>query len=69
MPTTRLNGQAATVAVPPTSATPAHDPAWFINHELSWLDFNERVLEEARDPANPLNGDGPVFEDLSIHRQ
>ena len=30
------------------------NPALYVNRELSWLEFNQRVLEEAQDPSNPL---------------
>ncbi|MEN6610651.1 MAG: polyphosphate kinase 1 [Methanoregulaceae archaeon] len=36
------------------SATILDDPSIFINRELSWLEFNRHVLEEARDNSHPL---------------
>ena len=34
--------------------TTLDDPRYYLNRHVQWLDFNRRVLEEARDPANPL---------------
>src|SRR5690349_16311804 len=54
------------LSLPPMSRRPAapNDPKTgpgesgsahlFLNRELSWLSFNERVLAEALDPAVPL---------------
>ena len=33
---------------------PFADPSLYINRELSWLEFNQRVLEESQDSNNPL---------------
>jgi polyphosphate kinase len=32
----------------------ASNPAHFLNRELSWLEFNQRVLDEACNADNPL---------------
>ncbi len=52
---------AALVAVTPEApddgrppAQALHDPALFLNRELSWLEFNQRVLEEAQDRSLPI---------------
>src|SRR5216683_404516 len=49
------------VGIPPFSAagitmrrTILDDPRYYLNRHVQWLDFNRRVLEEARDPGNPL---------------
>ena len=38
----------------PRRGPPLDDPALYLNRELSWLAFNERVLGEARDQSQPL---------------
>ncbi len=38
----------------PDGSRNLRDPALYLNRELTWLDFNGRVLAEASDPRNPL---------------
>ena len=55
--TARTEEESSAIAVPEVVQT-AHerfgDPKNFINRELSWLEFNRRVLEEAQDQRQPL---------------
>src|SRR5262245_19995955 len=39
----------------PNARTPAlHDPSFYTNRELSWLEFNQRVLDQATSTYHPL---------------
>lgn len=46
----------ATVKVPAPLPQPIDlgDSQWYLNRELTWLSFNQRVLHEAADPRTPL---------------
>ena len=54
------NGPTASAlpVAPPLAVSAAReiepDPSLYINRELSWLAFNDRVVEEAQDTSNPL---------------
>ena len=58
MPTSTSNKPLSVEVVdnPVTPAAPPDltDPSLYINRELGWLAFNQRVLDQANDPAHPL---------------
>jgi polyphosphate kinase len=63
MPEAATASAAAATSAAPATAPPAEapvparkltDPAFYLNRELSWLDFNRRVLALAEDPSIPL---------------
>ena len=43
-----------TTTVAQNTSIALNDPSLYLNRELSWLSFNERVLGEARDRSQPL---------------
>src|SRR5437868_10838568 len=47
-------GVVAMQKVPISNGVSLDDPSLYINRELSWLEFNRRVLEEAQDHEVPL---------------
>ncbi len=53
-----MQEQATKIQTPKESQEPhlpsLDDPSLYINRELSWLEFNRRVMEEGKDPTVPL---------------
>ncbi|MFM9043091.1 MAG: RNA degradosome polyphosphate kinase, partial [bacterium] len=57
-PTARTGGESSTRETPAQAQVVGgpdlNEPSLYFNRELSWLDFNDRVLQLAGDPSVPL---------------
>ena len=54
---------------PLPTTPPLDDPKLYINRELSWLEFNRRVLDEGLDPAVPLMERIKFLDSLALSRR
>ncbi|HOW77231.1 MAG TPA: polyphosphate kinase 1 [Candidatus Competibacteraceae bacterium] len=53
-PTLEPTREAASEPTPEPPVFDANSPEWYLNRELTWLAFNQRVLHEAQDARTPL---------------
>jgi len=53
-PTLEPTPEAASEPTPEPPVFDANSPEWYLNRELTWLAFNQRVLHEAQDARTPL---------------
>jgi polyphosphate kinase len=49
-----MNSPVVTQSPQQTCDVDLNDPRWYLNRELTWLEFNRRVLNEGADPRTPL---------------
>ncbi|HEX7719610.1 MAG TPA: polyphosphate kinase 1 [Woeseiaceae bacterium] len=49
-----MNSPVVTQSPQQTCDVDLDDPRWYLNRELTWLEFNRRVLNEGADPRTPL---------------